>query len=203
MLKGDGEVDRFSFKMLTAGYVVALASIRIHFHNVMGDERRKRMIEVLKTSEPWQKFMLFHVLCWTLSWIIQKVQPLSSRFELPYSFELIGWIMGYSAAFLLGWAHINLGEQYTPNVTVLSKQRLVKTGPYSVIRHPMYLAFILYASALCLNYNFNPGFIINLFGTIGLLTDRIRLEEQIMSDAFKTEHAQYVRKTSKLIPLIW
>eukprot|EP00388_Colpodella_angusta_P005970 GDKJ01018046.1.p1 GENE.GDKJ01018046.1~~GDKJ01018046.1.p1 ORF type:complete len:192 (-),score=3.54 GDKJ01018046.1:114-689(-) len=186
----------------TTTYILLLGCVRMHYQNVMAQERRNKSITVLKTSEPWQRFMMFHVACWTFALCMPKCLALSKYLTIPDYIHPLGWIFGFSACVILYFAHEHLREQYTPNVTVLSNQRLVISGPYSVIRHPMYLALIMYAFALCCNYELNPGFVINLFGTIGILKQRIALEEKIMEDSFAEKHSKYCSNTPKLIPFL-
>lgn len=62
---------------------------------------------------------------------------------------LLGKIFGYMFI-LLGlilriWAQITLGRNWSINVRLAQKHSLITTGPYSIVRHPMYSAYGLFA----------------------------------------------------------
>jgi protein-S-isoprenylcysteine O-methyltransferase Ste14 len=79
---------------------------------------------------------------------------------------------------------------------------LVTTGPYAVVRHPLYFAEILGAlSGVLANGLFLvPALFLIPFVAIQYL--RTRFEERVLTHAFP-EYTEYARRTSRLIPWIW
>lgn len=78
---------------------------------------------------------------------------------------------------------------------------LIRKGPYRLVRHPMYLAVILFAISLLLT-NFT---VMRLGVVLILIIDlllKIEYEEKILINVLD-EYSEYKRKTYKLIPLLY
>ncbi|MCL4437399.1 MAG: isoprenylcysteine carboxylmethyltransferase family protein [Thaumarchaeota archaeon] len=85
---------------------------------------------------------------------------------------------------------------------VMEKQKLVTTGIYLRIRHPLYLGEIIrntgFAFAACSLYGLIPVLIGN-----ALLLFRIGIEERMLLEEFGVEYEEYMRRTKKLVPHIY
>lgn len=79
--------------------------------------------------------------------------------------------------------------------------RLIYRGPYTWIRHPMYLAVILFGLSLLLDHFswLRSGIWIILTGDLLL---KIRYEEGMILKQFP-EYGAYIKATKKLIPFIF
>jgi Putative protein-S-isoprenylcysteine methyltransferase len=104
---------------------------------------------------------------------------------------------------LLTWlAFKHLGDQWRINAVVTTDHRLVTSGPYAVIRHPIYTALFCLLLA--------TGFVIGRLvltlvaaGVFALGTEiRIRSEERLLAARFGDEHAKYRARTKAWIPLV-
>lgn len=87
-------------------------------------------------------------------------------------------------------------------IQVDQEQQVIKTGPYSIVRHPMYfgLLFILLFSPLALG---SYWAVIPSLLCIPLLVFRIKSEEEVLLDNL-TGYKDYCLKTRyRLIPSIW
>ena len=78
-------------------------------------------------------------------------------------------------------------------------RRLVETGPYGIVRHPLYLCELLGFCGITLLYRSLPAFAL-LLATIALQVARARWEEGVLARTFP-EFAAYRARTSFLIPL--
>jgi len=121
--------------------------------------------------------------------------------NLPESIRIIG-IIGFAAAFIHNWAHITLKTNFSPLLEIKEKQKLITSGPYRYVRHPMYSAFFLWAlfqGILLSNW-------LVLFAGIAshalLYLFRIKNEEQLMIKAFGKEYKDYMKRTGRLFPKI-
>ena len=98
------------------------------------------------------------------------------------------------------WARLHLGRLWSRLVTLKEDHRVVDTGPYALVRHPIYAGAIA-AAWLTAAVRATPAALIGgaLF-TIGFaLTARIEenfLRAQLDSDAFDA----YARRTPMLVP---
>ena len=86
---------------------------------------------------------------------------------------------------------------------IREKHQLVDRGIYRRVRHPMYLALLLYSigQALVLpNWVAGPAYIV-AFGT--LLALRIGPEERMMREEFGKDYEAYMARTRRLVPGVW
>jgi protein-S-isoprenylcysteine O-methyltransferase Ste14 len=98
-------------------------------------------------------------------------------------------------------AHKTLGTYFTTSITVKEGQKLMTTGPYRYIRHPMYTAyFILFVAAFLISMNWVIG--VSGIGIIFILmTFRRKKEEKILIDTFKDKYMHYMKTTPSFIPI--
>ncbi len=86
--------------------------------------------------------------------------------------------------------------QATPDVA--SGSKLIQSGPYRYIRHPMYAGLLLIAITILLSY-FSP---LRLIAAVILTVDlliKIQYEEKLLNKYFK-EYGRYSKHTWRLIP---
>jgi protein-S-isoprenylcysteine O-methyltransferase Ste14 len=77
---------------------------------------------------------------------------------------------------------------------------LVTTGPYRLVRHPIYLGLALVAMGEALAFNNWSAFLIVLFGIVPTFAWRARSEETVLSLTFGERYALYRKQTRMLIP---
>lgn len=94
-----------------------------------------------------------------------------------------------------------LGRSFSLRIEAAGEQRLVQSGPYRFIRHPLYLGLILAFFSGPITWQSAYGALVML-PIIPLLLLRIRHEERVMALIFDG-YAAYARGTKRLIPLIY
>ena len=110
-----------------------------------------------------------------------------------------GAIFGF-ALWMFHRTHSDLGRNWSVTLEVREKHVLVTEGIYKRVRHPMYLAFWLWAVAqlvLLPNWVAGPAGILG-FGTLYLV--RVSREEAMMLQTFGDEYRAYMERTARLIP---
>jgi len=128
----------------------------------------------------------------------------TGRGELGWSNpDWVEWTLLLIAALGLAftwWARIQLGTLWSGRVTRKADHHIVDTGPYGIVRHPIYTGILvaIYASALL-----RPG----VFGIAGaaLLTVsfvvKLRLEERFLMQELGADAYQgYQRRVPMLVP---
>jgi protein-S-isoprenylcysteine O-methyltransferase Ste14 len=86
---------------------------------------------------------------------------------------------------------------------IVMPQRIVKTGLYKYVRHPLYLGAILIYGGLCLILTRSTGIMVVMeFFAVQWLLDRIDREEQMLVATYGEEYLEYMHKTKMLIPFI-
>jgi protein-S-isoprenylcysteine O-methyltransferase Ste14 len=110
-----------------------------------------------------------------------------------------GVALGGVSFALYAWSQATLGKEWSPHLQMREKHRLVTTGPYARIRHPVYLALVGFLTGIAL-VTANWFFIALLVVSIIVLVLRIPKEEQMMVEDFGEEYKAYMQRTGGLFP---
>ncbi|HUI07652.1 MAG TPA: isoprenylcysteine carboxylmethyltransferase family protein [Verrucomicrobiae bacterium] len=120
-------------------------------------------------------------------------------FPLPFWLRWAGFALGLASLGLWTWTHVALGTLWSPQLQLRANHRLVASGPYSRIRHPMYTAILLWVMSLgFVIANWIP--IIFAVGVAFLLLARVPREEQMMREQFGSEYREYMKRTGRFLP---
>jgi len=114
----------------------------------------------------------------------------------------VGLALFACGALLGAWAMRTLRGSYTMRLNVTSGQTLVTTGPYAVVRNPGYLGNILALLGVGLALSSLIGVFLTLVAAVGLAI-RIRREERMLLTEFGDQFRAYVRRTYRLVPLLY
>ncbi len=100
------------------------------------------------------------------------------------------------------WAREHLGSNWSSSVTIKQGHELILTGPYAVVRHPIYTGILagLLGTAIALSQV--RGFIafVLIFLVLWL---KLRMEEQWMRSQFGQTYALYAHRTAALVPYLF
>ncbi|MBN2250703.1 MAG: isoprenylcysteine carboxylmethyltransferase family protein [Candidatus Altiarchaeota archaeon] len=121
---------------------------------------------------------------------------------LPDTLRTAGAALYLLTIAFFAWIHSSLGSNWSMTLEVGREHKLVKSGPYRYIRHPMYLAFYLMMAAQLL---LSSNWLVGLFGLISWdIHYRIRIkdEEDMMIEEFGDEYKKYMKRTGRLLPRI-
>ncbi len=97
------------------------------------------------------------------------------------------------------WARRHLGANWSGEITIKVDHRLVRTGPYRKIRHPIYTAMLGMFVGTCIV----SGELHAIMGTALCALAywrKIRLEESNLDEAFGPDYAAYRRESWALLP---
>ena len=97
------------------------------------------------------------------------------------------------------WARVYIGENWSGIVTVKVGHELVRTGPYTWVRHPIYSGLLLAAVGTGLVGGEPRGLIAVIVLWLGLWM-KSRVEEEFMLKTFGSAYTEYSRSTGALIP---
>jgi protein-S-isoprenylcysteine O-methyltransferase Ste14 len=82
------------------------------------------------------------------------------------------------------------------------KATLVTTGPYKILRHPMYAGVILVALSLLFNFFTLPRLIIFIILCVAFFYE-VQHEEGLLKSHFKDQYNAYLKNTFRLIPFVY
>ncbi len=121
--------------------------------------------------------------------------------------QLPDWISWIGAVFFLLsyllYAEVMRENTYlSRTVEVQKDQKVIDTGLYAIVRHPMYAATIILSFSIALVLGSGLSFIIALGYPI-LLAKRIKNEETVLENGL-SGYTEYKHKVKyKIIPYIW
>jgi protein-S-isoprenylcysteine O-methyltransferase Ste14 len=99
------------------------------------------------------------------------------------------------------WAREHLGSNWSRSVTIKQDHELITTGPYAVVRHPIYTGILTGFLGMAIAISQVRGFIV--FVLIFLVFwIKLRMEEQWMRSQFGETYATYARQTAALVPYL-
>lgn len=109
------------------------------------------------------------------------------------AFELAGFAFAW-------WARLHIGRLWSGTITRKAEHRLVATGPYSLVRHPIYAGIMLAVVATAAA----EGTVFAITGMLLIIDGlwmKARLEERWLSQELGTEaYAAYRRRVPMLLP---
>ncbi len=102
---------------------------------------------------------------------------------------------------LLVWVHEALRENFSPFLRIRADHRLIESGPYRRVRHPMYTAFALILIGFALITQ--SGLLLVATGLMmAALRHRTRQEEAMLIGRFGEAYRDYMGRTGALLPLL-
>jgi protein-S-isoprenylcysteine O-methyltransferase Ste14 len=115
----------------------------------------------------------------------------------------LGVVIVLAGAVLRAWAILSLGRYFRREVTIEPGQRIVRRGPYRVLRHPSYAGIFLILAGFGLAFgSWVSAAIALLIVFVGMLP-RIRVEERALAQAFGADYTDYANSTARVLPHVW
>ena len=135
-----------------------------------------------------------------LIFLSPSLGPLDDRF-VPAVVEVgaAGWVLTALGMLFSIWARVSLGRNWSGRVVLKQGQELVSTGPYALVRHPIYTGLLVALAGSAL-YDGRWRALLGLaFFAIGFWL-KARSEEDLLEGEFGEEYRSYRARTPMLIP---
>jgi protein-S-isoprenylcysteine O-methyltransferase Ste14 len=130
----------------------------------------------------------------------QRLSPRLLTWQLPAgaAWTMVGVaVVGFAFTW---WARIHLGRLWSSDVTRKEGHRVVDTGPYRLVRHPIYTGLCLAAFATAII----EGSVIAVIGAAILAVGfhyKARVEERFLTTELGENYTEYAKRTPMLVPL--
>lgn len=129
-----------------------------------------------------------------------------AQVQFWYLGDALNWILVALtvAGFLFTWwARINLGRLWSDwGVTKKAGHHVVDTGPYRLVRHPIYLGLIFAAFATAIEKGTSFALLGAAIVTIAFYTKGRREERFLRAELGEDAYDAYARKTTMLVPFV-
>jgi protein-S-isoprenylcysteine O-methyltransferase Ste14 len=112
---------------------------------------------------------------------------------------LAGALLALTGAAFAAWAKARLGRHFSPQLGVQVNHQLVTSGPYAVVRHPIYLGIIDFIIGTALFLNDVALFLAGLLFVL-YFGAQIRIEERLFERHFGSVWREYRARTPSLFP---
>lgn len=133
-------------------------------------------------------------------WLFDLPVGAWSYLPLPIPVRWLGVACLLPALVFFVWSFTSLGTNYRGGVGLYDAHELVTTGPYRVIRHPIYVSLIaIMFLVLILSANWLLG-LSGLLLVISIAAARIPVEERQLAERFGSAWDAYRRHTGRIFP---
>ena len=124
----------------------------------------------------------------------------NSEASMALPLALSGCLLALAGATLVLRSRAELGPAWSFVPKADQGTGLVTTGPYRLVRHPIYLGLTLLAMGQALAFGSWPALLIVLSGIVPTFAWRARAEEKLLSRTFGERYAVYRQRTKMIIP---
>jgi protein-S-isoprenylcysteine O-methyltransferase len=136
----------------------------------------------------------------TFSWVpdLFRVASLPGMPAIAWA----GVVLGAIGVVLRLWAVLTLRERYTRTLLTHDQHAVERNGPYRWVRHPGYLGSLLCLNGVAMASGNAIVLVASLAATIAAYAYRIRVEDEMLMQAFGDAYAAYRRDVGALIPFV-
>ena len=122
---------------------------------------------------------------------------------LPWTVMLfwIGAALTFAGLLFAVWARVHLGTNWSGTVTLKRGHELITSGPYALVRHPIYTGLLLACLGSALARDEWRGVLALALVALALWR-KLRHEERWMREQFGDAYGAYARRVAALVPLV-
>jgi protein-S-isoprenylcysteine O-methyltransferase Ste14 len=130
------------------------------------------------------------------NWLNQRVVPAGrASTAAGYGLLLAGMLFA-------GWARLFLGGNWSSNVTLKQDHTLVRSGPYRIVRHPIYTGLLVALSGTAIAIGELRCFLGVVLAAVAWKIKSIS-EEALMVQEFGDQYTRYREQVKGLVPYLW
>ena len=164
-------------------------------------ELLKKRLSVREEQTEQRRVILFSGIMFLMAFIAAGLSFRHGWLMLPVPVSLIAAIV-FLAAYALYAEVLRENTYLSRTVEVQENQKVIDTGLYGLVRHPMYMATVFLFLAMPLVLGSVISFLIML-AYIPIITKRIRNEEQVLAEGLPG-YREYMEKVKyRLVPFVW
>ena len=194
-----------SFAYMQGWLLIGILFVPMFFAGIVmmikSPELLKKRLSAKEEENEQKVVLLLSALMFLAAFIIAGLNFRVKWIELPI------WV-SYIAAGLFLFAYVLYAEVMRENVylsrtvEVQEEQKVIDTGLYGIVRHPMYMATLILFLSMPLVLGSVISFVIML-AYIPIIAKRIRNEEKVLEEGLDG-YADYKKRVKyKVIPFIW
>jgi protein-S-isoprenylcysteine O-methyltransferase Ste14 len=164
-------------------------------------ELLKKRLNVREGESEQRQVILLSGIMFLAAFITAGLSFRYQRWMLPFPYSVIAAVV-FLAAYALYAEVLRENTYLSRTVEVQEDQKVIDTGLYGIVRHPMYMATVFLFLAMPLVLGSVISFAIILL-YIPIIVKRIRNEEAVLAEGL-SGYREYMEKVKyRLIPFIW
>src|SRR5262249_43321668 len=140
-------------------------------------------------------FLLFGRHIWP-DWLHQRIFPASDM-----ALQWLGLALTVTGIAFAIWARLWIGKNWSSNVTIKEQHELIQTGPYRLVRHPIYSGLLLAFLGTAIVHGQVGGFVGFPLAVLGW-GFKLRMEESFMVQQFGSVYLDYKQRVKALVPFV-
>jgi protein-S-isoprenylcysteine O-methyltransferase Ste14 len=113
--------------------------------------------------------------------------------------DVIGVILIWAGIALALWARWHLGQYWSGRITIKEDHKLIRTGPYARLRHPIYSGLDLAAIGTALEID-RWRCVVGVCVIIMGFAIKAKREEAMLGAQFGADFQEHIRQTGFLLP---
>ncbi len=150
----------------------------------------------LVAEAPWW-IQYYPPIVW-LPFVVAYIQPFAV--DLDRGVRYAGLALAIASALFAAWSMWSLGRSYGIRMDIFEGHVLKTTGPYALVRHPMYLGILLYHAGATLVLESPLLLAATALFVVPYTAVRIAVEEKVLREWFGERYTRYAARVPALLP---
>jgi protein-S-isoprenylcysteine O-methyltransferase Ste14 len=134
--------------------------------------------------------------------IFQFREIVYGRFYRIRAIEYIGIALTVGGLLFAVWGRVHLGRYWSGIITLKEGHKLIRSGPYFYVRHPIYSGFLTAVLGTDLTASAVEAFRGFLIMLVSFLV-KIHREEKVLSEEFGEKYLRFKQEVYALFPFIY
>jgi len=185
-----------------------LAIIRGYYYRKNPEEKEKtplrERLDNLARAEGIKAFILTAILiplfvAAIILYILAPPWMVWARMPIPPILQWFGVAIALGSNALFIWVHRTLDRQWSLSLRIKNEHKLITSGPYQYVRHPMYTALGIYTLGMIL-ISADILLLIFLAISLGYNIHRVDREELMLIEEFGDAYRNYMKNTGRFLP---
>lgn len=191
-------IEAWAYLGLLAAYSVLVGWWLLKHNPALAEKRASSRLPTRK----WDAIILLVlVVCMLAQLVVAGLEERSAPSRMPLFLKIIGFVC-CSITFIVNFLVMKENSFLARIVEIQKNQKVVDTGPYAVVRHPMYAGFLPLFIGTGLLLGSQTAILLGIICCIALIT-RTWLEDNTLQKEL-TGYKEYAKKVRyRLFPGVW
>lgn len=182
--------------------VVSLVQIAISARYIKAARAGATIFQRREEGMALSLLIVVFYLAYVVVFIVYLINPqwlTGFQFDVPVPLRWLGAIPLLLGAKMMHSGLRHLGKSLTISISTRADHKLIDSGPYRYVRHPLYTAGMIQSIGLCL---LMANWLVAVFagGFWVLIVFRTPMEEEKLSEQFGDQYREYAKRVGRFWP---